>query len=134
VLKEIRERADKALDFKLVTVVDKPSTPPSGDKHDYMSLSPYWWPDKTKPMANRSFRKDGEINPDRDKYDLPHMEAMADAVGEAGDGVLLHGRRTYAEELAADARVVLRSRDAHEPQLPYAQFIPGVEEKTAPPA
>src|SRR3954463_14948831 len=67
-LKEIRERADKALDYKLVTVMDKPSTPPSGDKHDYMSLSPYWWPDKSKPDGKPFIRKDGEINPDRDKY------------------------------------------------------------------
>src|SRR5678815_298813 len=63
-LKEIRERADKALDYKVVTVMDKPFTPPSGDKHDYMSLSPYWWPDKSKPDGKPFIRKDGEVNPD----------------------------------------------------------------------
>ena len=26
------------------SVMDKPLTPESGDKHDYMSLGSYWWP------------------------------------------------------------------------------------------
>jgi DNA-binding response OmpR family regulator len=40
---------DKALNAGPFAVTDKSATPPSGDKHDYMSLSPYWWPDPSKP-------------------------------------------------------------------------------------
>ncbi|KAJ7151336.1 chondroitin AC/alginate lyase [Mycena crocata] len=58
-------------------VTDKPMLAPSGDKKDYMSWAPYWWPDCSKvgntteltpeqvwttcPYVNR----DGQFNPDR---------------------------------------------------------------------
>ncbi|KAJ7140040.1 chondroitin AC/alginate lyase [Mycena crocata] len=58
-------------------VTDKPMLAPSGDKKDYMSWAPYWWPDcsnagnttelapeqiwVTCPYVNR----DGQFNPDR---------------------------------------------------------------------
>src|SRR5215208_1932514 len=36
--------ADAALDAPLVAVTDKRTLlPPGGNKHDYYSLSPYWW-------------------------------------------------------------------------------------------
>ncbi|MEI9974387.1 MAG: alginate lyase family protein [Ignavibacteriota bacterium] len=31
------------------SVVQKSRVPPSGDKHDYLSQAPYWWPDPAKP-------------------------------------------------------------------------------------
>jgi hypothetical protein len=46
--KSLLKEADKALDQKPVTVTSKKQVPPSGDKRDYMSLAPYWWPDPTK--------------------------------------------------------------------------------------
>src|SRR6266480_1054153 len=44
----VRE-ADAALNAGPFSVMDKQRTPPSGDKHDYVSMGPYWWPDSTKP-------------------------------------------------------------------------------------
>ena len=41
--------ADALLKYKPVSVMDKTDLPPSGDKHDYMSIGPYWWPDPSKP-------------------------------------------------------------------------------------
>src|SRR5439155_23578543 len=43
-VQDLRRDADKALEAGPFLVPDKSETPPSGDKHDYMSLSPYWWP------------------------------------------------------------------------------------------
>jgi hypothetical protein len=41
------------------SVMDKPLTPASGDKHDYMSVGSYWWP--CTALCNRSlFPKPGE--------------------------------------------------------------------------
>ena len=40
----LKADADKALAVDRFSVVDKTTTPPSGDKHDYMSQAPYWWP------------------------------------------------------------------------------------------
>ncbi|MDE3084088.1 MAG: alginate lyase, partial [Verrucomicrobiota bacterium] len=48
-LERLRKDADHALKFKPVSVMDKPRVPPSGDKHDYLSQAPYWWPDPSKP-------------------------------------------------------------------------------------
>ena len=53
--------------MKPPSVMDKGVTPPSGDKHDYMSQAPYWWPDPTKPDGSPYIRKDGERNPEIDK-------------------------------------------------------------------
>ncbi|MGB4575379.1 MAG: alginate lyase family protein, partial [Paludibacter sp.] len=64
----IRE-ADKYLITKLVTVMDKPMTPPSGDKHDYMSMGRYWWPDPKKADGLPYIRKDGVVNREIDKLD-----------------------------------------------------------------
>jgi hypothetical protein len=56
-------RADRALEQAIVTVVDKTTTPPSGDKRDYLSLAPYWWPDPQQPDGLPYIRRDGRVNP-----------------------------------------------------------------------
>src|SRR4051812_2456434 len=40
--------ADGHLSDKPASVMEKSLTPPSGSKHDYMSMAPYFWPDPTK--------------------------------------------------------------------------------------
>src|SRR6266542_1650840 len=37
--------AEKALSTDPFSVMNKTKTAPSGDKHDYLSLARYWWPD-----------------------------------------------------------------------------------------
>ena len=56
--------ADMALQFEPVSVVQKTDIPPSGNKHDYMSLAPYWWPNPKTANGLPYIRKDGEINPE----------------------------------------------------------------------
>ena len=73
-VKVICEEADKQLDLPPLSVMNKEATPPSGDKHDYMSLSPYWWPDPSKSDGKPYIRKDGLVNPERSKYDLDALE------------------------------------------------------------
>ena len=48
------------------SVVDKNLTPSSGDKHDFMSVAPYWWPNPNTPNGLPYVRRDGEVNPERD--------------------------------------------------------------------
>src|SRR5262249_30092855 len=43
-IRELLNVAEKEAKVANLTVVDKTLTPPSGDKHDYMSLARYWWP------------------------------------------------------------------------------------------
>ncbi|KAG9028164.1 hypothetical protein FRB95_006780 [Tulasnella sp. JGI-2019a] len=59
------------------SVVNKTLLPPSGNIHDYYSLSPYWWPDcsnvhNTTALTEQQISdqcnyvvRDGQFNPDR---------------------------------------------------------------------
>jgi hypothetical protein len=44
------------------SVTHKKIVPPSGDIHDYISYSRYWWPDPNKPDGLPYIRKDGVTN------------------------------------------------------------------------
>ena len=48
-VKVVIKAADKEFEKSITTVMNKFLTPGSGDKHDYMSMGRYWWPDPTKP-------------------------------------------------------------------------------------
>ena len=48
---------------KATSVVEKTLTPATGNKHDYLSLSPYYWPDPTKPNGLPYIIHDGIVNP-----------------------------------------------------------------------
>lgn len=79
-LKSLLGKADKILnEGKLYSVMNKKQVPPSGDKHDYMSTGPYWWPDPTKPDGLPYIRKDGLRNPTYyDISDTQEMDRMKD--------------------------------------------------------
>jgi hypothetical protein len=47
--KQLITQANSLLNYKETSVMDKLDIPPSGSKHDYTSLAPYWWPDPNKP-------------------------------------------------------------------------------------
>src|SRR5882757_7250399 len=42
-MKAVLDKANTALTAGPWSVMDKPTAPPSGNKHDYMSQAPYWW-------------------------------------------------------------------------------------------
>src|SRR5581483_5188975 len=66
-LKLLRATADGWLTKGPWTVTAKPQTPPSGDKHDYLSEAPYWWPTEPKTTGNPwgcpYVQKDGQRYP-----------------------------------------------------------------------
>lgn len=61
--KKLIAAANKALTLEANPVVNKTMMPPSGDKHDYISLAPYFWADSTKPNGLPWMAKDGQVNP-----------------------------------------------------------------------
>jgi hypothetical protein len=75
--KSLIAEANKALKYGPVSVMEKTNIPPSGSKHDYMSLAPYHWPDPSKKDGLPYMRKDGETNPEvllyKDKDYLPEL-------------------------------------------------------------
>ena len=69
--------ARTALAAEPLSVMQKGRIPLSGDKHDYMSMAPYWWPDTTKPNGLPFVRRDWKIYPaSRDDHDGVRLELM----------------------------------------------------------
>ena len=104
--------AKKALAITPMSVMDKAVTPPSGDRHDYMSQAPYWWPDPSKPDGKPYIRKDGERNPEISKItDRDNLGRLGDAVTTLSLAYAYTGREAYATpRRPARAHVVSRSR------------------------
>ena len=59
---ELKSDAEKLLDVQPVSVMMKEKAPASGNKHDYMSLARYFWPDPAKPDGLPYITRDGESN------------------------------------------------------------------------
>ena len=121
-------RADKALAGPVYSVVDKSRTPPSGDKHDYISMGPYWWPDPAQPNGEPYIRKDGEVNPERNTnaFDAGRMDAMGGAVEALSLAYYFTDDPKYATKAAQLLRVwFLDPATRMNPSMTYAQGVPG---------
>jgi hypothetical protein len=62
-VQEIITHADEALVGPDETVTAKTTVPPSGDKHDYLSLAPFFWPNNNTATGLPWIRRDGVVNP-----------------------------------------------------------------------
>ena len=58
-MKVLLKDAEKALKIRPPSVTEKPRPPVSGDKHDYMTAAPYYWPDPSKPDGLPYIGRDG---------------------------------------------------------------------------
>jgi Alginate lyase len=125
--KLIRE-ADRALMSAPLSVTRKDIAPPSGDKHDYMSLAPYWWPDPNAPNGLPYVGRDGKINPERDSIpDRQNLENMVNAVKTLALAYYFTAKEDYAKHATAILQVwFLDSPTKMNPNLKYAQGIPGL--------
>src|SRR5690349_4536971 len=97
----LKADAEKALAMTPVSVMEKGVTPPSGDKHDYMSQAPYFWPDPAKPDGKPYIRKDGQRNPEINKIpDHENIFKVTGAVSTLGLAYSLTGKQEYAAKAA----------------------------------
>lgn len=131
-LKKLVKDADKALAEPLPSVTSKEKLPPSGDKHDYMSIAPYFWPNPETKDGLPYVRHDGKVNPesrDPKANDSPAIKIMGDNVETLALAYYFTGNETYAQGAAKVARAwFLDPATRMNPHLKYAQAIMGVND------
>lgn len=121
----IRE-ADKNLDADLITVMDKPMTPPSGDKHDYMSMGRYWWPNPDTKDGLPYIRKDGVVNSEIDKLDRNPLGKFARNVYTLSLAYYFTSDEKYAAQAVENLRIwFINKKTKMNPNMNYGQTIPG---------
>ncbi len=126
-LKALKKNADKALNLVPPSVMEKKFTPPSGSKHDYMSMGKYWWPDPKKPNGLPYMRRDGEINPESNEIiDAANISKMVNGVRYLSAAYYFIGEEEYAAGASKLLSVwFLDTATCMNPNMNYAQAIPG---------
>lgn len=123
---QLIEDAEKALTAGPFSVTYKKLLPPSGSKHDYMSMGPYWWPDPEKEDGLPYIRRDGEINPERNETDRPQLSGLINNVRTLSLAWYYSDKKEYAAKAADLLRVWFLDKETFmNPHLEYAQAIPG---------
>jgi hypothetical protein len=124
----LRKEADRYLDMKPVSVVEKAFTPQSGDKHDYMSQAPYFWYDSSKPNGLPYLRRDGVRNPEINKItDKKFLGDLENATKTLALAWYFTGKEQYAAKAAGLIRHWFFDEATRmNPNLEHAQAIPGV--------
>lgn len=130
--------ADAAVNQGPWSVTDCSCTPPSGNKHDYMSVSKYYWPCNANPCNATSpnctsdglpwVDCDGQVNEDAvNKYDLPRVSSMNGAVQALLAAYLFSGNETYAARAALLLQTwFLDPATAMRPNGNFMQAVPGL--------
>lgn len=127
-VQDVIAEANAALQDPLVSVMDKEEIPPSGDKHDYMSLGPYWWPDPSKRDGLPYIRRDGEVNPEARRFGDNHrMDKMVDRVQALALAYQITGEPAFADRAVEQIeRWFIDPATRMNPNLNYGQAIKGV--------
>ncbi len=114
--------------MKPVSVLDKSVTPPSGDKHDYMSMGPYWWPNPDTKDGLPYIRKDGERNPEIYKItDHAYEGKMTNAAHTLSLAYFITKDSKYSIKASQLLRVwFIDDSTKMNPNLNFAQGIPGI--------
>jgi hypothetical protein len=123
-----RADADAAMHQEPLSVTSKSQIPPSGDKHDYMSMAPYWWPNPATTNHLPYVRRDGEHKPEIEAVpDHTNIFKMEKAVHALALGSALTGQEDYAERATPLLRTwFLNPETRMNPNLNFAQAVMGM--------
>ena len=125
--KALIAEANKALKYGPVSVMEKNEVPPSGSKHDYMSLAPYHWPDPSKKDGLPYMRKDGETNPEVKLYkDKDYLPELCSKIYTLAMAHTYTGEKKYNEHAVKLIRVwFLDTATKMNPNMNFGQAIKG---------
>lgn len=126
--KALIKQADKALLEGPFSVTQKKGTASSGNKQDYLSLAPYWWPDPEKEDGLPWIRRDGEVNPmtKGDHVDDPVKDKMVNNVRVLSLAYYFSDKQSYADKVNELLKVWFVDKATRmNPNLDHAQGIPG---------
>jgi Alginate lyase len=117
------DAVQKAFRAPLRSVMDKTDVAPSGDRHDFLSYGPYWWPNPATKDGLPYIRKDGYRNLEIiQRGDSDNFSAMAHAVMTLAKS----GEKRHHENAALRLRTwFLTPATRMTPHLDYGQAIPG---------
>ena len=126
-LQKLVEQAKQIKARPFLTVMDKAQDSPSGDKHDYLSFGPYWWPNPNAPDGLPYLRRDGLLNPETAQSDKTALEALMREVETLALAYFYTSDETFARAAAERLRAwFVDPRTRMNPHLEYGQAIPGV--------
>lgn len=124
--RNLLRQADRTMGSPVYSVTQKEVVAPSGDKHDYVSLSRYWWPNPETADKLPYIHKDGRSNPELEQYDRNTLGDMCAAVNTLSLAFFYSNEEKYAERAVVLLRAWFLDSDTRmNPNLMYAQFIPG---------
>lgn len=126
-LKQLLAQADSYLTKEATSVMEKKQIPPSGDKHDFLTLAPYMWPDLTKPNHMPYVYRDGEINPDVNAIpDGVNMDEMIKRVKTLSIAYYFTDNISYASKASELLRIwFLNNNTRMNPNLQYTEVTLG---------
>jgi hypothetical protein len=125
---KLLQDADALLKIEAETVTCKKIVPPSGDKHDYMSLAPYWWPNPDTPDGLPYVQRDGEFNPSSKNGDTDsvRMQTMCMGIQCSSLAYYFTGDAKYAAKTAEFIRTWFITPETRmNPNLRFGQAVMG---------
>lgn len=127
-LAKLMKEAEKAIRKGPLSVTDKTQTPPSGDKQDYLSIGPYWWPDPKGKAGDPYIRRDGRINPETrgEHVDYDRKGRLFSHTRTFSRAAYLSGNPKYGIAAVELLEVwFVNPKTRMNPNLNFAQGIPG---------
>jgi lysophospholipase L1-like esterase len=122
----IRRTADKHLQQTPVSVMDKKIAPPGGDKHDYVSLATYYWPNPKTSSGLPYSARDGQVNPETKDSDYTRLRTMIDIARGLALAYATTSDERYAEAAAAQLKTwFLDDATRMNPHLNFGQCVRG---------
>ena len=126
--------ADLFLGASPNSVMEKQQLPASGDKHDFLSLAPYCWPDPKSPNGLPYICQDKRgVNPEF--YAVPDYANLLDMITRVKTLALAYHfshNETYASKAANLLRVwFLDGHTKMNPNMQFSEVVPGKNNGTS---